>query len=415
MLYYYKIHDKLMISEYEYRDLKPALLEEVKESNETIYLLKKFDPLRARRSFAISDPSLFFLNSEGVELLKKKESTKGNLPSWLISKINKKQVMAINTEYPSWKEVLRQRKPKKWKVNVFGLGDVGGTLITGLRLMGGDCISQVGIYDRRINKVKRWVYETNQILSTSEGMDHPPVKGIDVDQLFDCDIFVFCASVGVPPVGEEKKDVRMIQLEGNSEIIGKYAKMARKNNFKGIFAVVSDPVDLLCKSVLIQSNTDENGNIDFKGLAPEQIRGYGLGVMNARAAFYDQDNRDTVNYLREGRAYGPHGEGLIIANSIENYNDKISKELTDKTKKANLQVREAGFKPYIAPALSSGALSILATVKGEWHYSATFMGGVYMGARNRLTASGTEIERVDLPNELFARIKDTYIELEKYL
>jgi hypothetical protein len=179
--------------------------------------------------------------------------------------------------------------------------------------------------------------------------------------------------------------------------------------------VVSDPVDLLCKSVLIQSNIDEKGKIDYRGLAPEQIRGYGLGVMNARAAYYAVQNKETMQYLKDGRAYGPHGEGLVIADSIENYNDDISRYLTNKTKKANLDVRETGFKPFIAPALSSGSLSIIATIKGEWHYSATFMGGVYMGARNRLTPSGIEIERLDLPDELIGRLEKTYKELEKIL
>ncbi|HOS70134.1 MAG TPA: lactate dehydrogenase, partial [Bacillota bacterium] len=64
-------------------------------------------------------------------------------------------------------------------------------------------------------------------------------------------------------------------------------------------------------------------------------------------------------------------------------------------------------------ALSSGALSILATIRGQWHYSATFLGGVYMGARNRLNASGIELERLPIPEELFQRLKNTYESLRK--
>ena len=73
--------------------------------------------------------------------------------------------------------------------------------------------------------------------------------------------------------------------------------------------------------------------------------------MNARASYYASQNKDYSHYLKEGRAFGPHGEGLIIADSIENYNEEISNYLTDKTKKANLEVRSIGFKPYVAPAL----------------------------------------------------------------
>lgn len=100
-----------------------------------------------------------------------------------------------------------------------------------------------------------------------------------MEDLFDCDMFVFCASRSVPEVGSNVTDVRMIQYESNSKIIEPYARMAREKGFKGIFAVVSDPVDQLCYRVYHSSNIDENGKFDGKGLQAEQVRGYGLGVM----------------------------------------------------------------------------------------------------------------------------------------
>ena len=60
----------------------------------------------------------------------------------------------------------------------------------------------------------------------------PEVDVVDQDHLFDCDVFVFVASKGIPPVGSGVKDVRMYQFENNSKIIGHYAKMAREKNFK---------------------------------------------------------------------------------------------------------------------------------------------------------------------------------------
>ena len=84
-------------------------------------------------------------------------------------------------------------------------------------------------------------------------------------------------------MGEKQKDVRMKQFEGNSKIISDYAQKAREKSFKGIFAIISDPVDLLCKVVFLASNKNICGNFDFKGLAADQIRGYGLGVMYARS------------------------------------------------------------------------------------------------------------------------------------
>ncbi len=243
----------------------------------------------------------------------------------------------------------------------------------------------------------------------------PEVIGITKDELFDCDMFVFCVSIGVPAIGEEAKDVRMVQFDGNSKIVNLYAKAAREKRFNGIFAVVSDPVDLLCKSAYLWSNRNSSGEMDFLGLAPEQIRGYGLGVMNARAVYYSKQNNNTNQYLEEGRVFGPHGEGLIVADSITNYNEQISIQLTEMVKNANIEVRKTGFKPYIAPAFSSGALSLINTIRGEWHYSASFMGGVYMGAKNRLLNSGIEIERNNLDRRLFERIKETYDRLERII
>jgi hypothetical protein len=207
----------------------------------------------------------------------------------------------------------------------------------------------------------------------------------------------------------------MAQFEANSRIAAEYAKKARKAGFAGIFGVVSDPVDLLCKTVFLESNRAENGVLDFCGLAAEQVRGFGLGVMYARAAYYAAKSPGGARFLEEGRAFGPHGEGLVIANSIGNYNDALSLELTEKAKKANLYVRQQGYKPYVAPALSSGSLSVMALIKGKWHYSSTFLGGVYMGCLNRLGRCGTEIETNRLPAPLYERIKTTYERLGEML
>ena len=63
----------------------------------------------------------------------------------------------------------------------------------------------------------------------------------------------------------------------------------------------------------------------------------------------------------------------MAANSIEHYDDALSRELTERVVKANLEMRRLGFKPYVAPALSSGALSLLACLRGQWHCSSTYL------------------------------------------
>ena len=135
----------------------------------------------------------------------------------------------------------------------------------------------------------------------------PPVEILREENLFACDMFVFCASKGIPPVGSGVQDVRMAQYEANKGIISHFAKKAVESHFQGLFAVVSDPVDPLCRAALRAADG---------ALLPEQIQGYGLGVMNARAAYYAKKDVRFASFLTEGRAYGPHGADLVIANSI---------------------------------------------------------------------------------------------------
>ncbi|MFS8541915.1 MAG: lactate dehydrogenase, partial [Tissierellales bacterium] len=293
--------------------------------------------------------------------------------------------------------------------------DVGSTLLIGLKLLGGKFIEKIGIYDRNENRLKRWEQELNQIVHPTNPEEFPPIVPIPKEKLFDCDMFVFCASKGVPPIDSQVDDFRMAQFEANKEIIREYAVMARDENFKGIFAVVSDPVDLLCKVAFLESNKNEKGEFDFLGLASNQIIGYGLGVMNARACYHAKKSKDTLHFIKEGRVFGPHGEGLIVADSIINYNEELSEFLTYKTLNTNKDIRNLGYKPFVAPSLSSGALSIIATINGDWFYGSTYMGGAYIGSRCRLINGQLEIEQLDIPLKLFKKIKSVHERLVSIL
>jgi hypothetical protein len=194
-------------------------------------------------------------------------------------------------------------------------------------------------------------------------------------------------------------------------MIDDYAQLAREKNFKGMFAVVSDPVDLLSRRAYDTSNRGENGQFDGAGLLPEQIRGFGLGVMYGRARFFA---RELGIEFSQGRAYGPHGKGLVVANDPVrgHYDPDISDTLTHATVNANLRIRELGYKPYIAPALASGALSILDAIEGQWHYSCVSIGGVFFGCRNRMTPYGLEVERQAFDPTLMRRLSNAFEELD---
>lgn len=288
----------------------------------------------------------------------------------------------------------------KKRVHLLALGDVGSMLLIGLRLLGKDVVDSIGICDLNEKAAQRFEAEINQIEYPLEHGVLPVVEMIPSSALFDCDAMVFCASKGVPPVGEVTKDVRMAQLSANAQLAGQFAQQAVEKGFQGLFAVVSDPVDPLCKAVY------------QAGLGREQVRGYGLGVMNSRALYYARKEVRFQSFLQEGRAFGPHGADLVIANSLEHYDDKLSRELTRLAVESNMKTRALGFKPFIAPALSSGAISILETMRGNWQYSSLYFGkgrqGAFLGVRNRMTAWGNQVEDLPLPDALFQRIEAAY-------
>lgn len=299
----------------------------------------------------------------------------------------------------------RNRIKPENSVNLLALGDVGGTVLLGLRLLGGAAIREIGIYDINDNVMRRYEREINQVFFP-DGRALPHVRILEEKELFNCDMFVFCASKGVPPVGASG-DVRMAQLEANRGLVSMYAERAAKCGFDGIFAVVSDPVDPLCKAALLA------------GLAPEQVQGYGLGVMNGRAAYFAEKSEGLKHYLKDGRAFGPHGEDLVIADSVTDYDDEISRELTRLTVSSNMETRADGFKPYIAPAMSSGAISLIETLSGGWNYSSVFLGagasGAFLGCRNRRTEEGIQIENLPIDEKLFQRIEKAYDNLKELL
>lgn len=318
---------------------------------------------------------------------------------------------AINKKGDSFFIKPRKKNPfaihKKKQVNILALGDVGGMLLVGLRLLSGEAVSCIGICDLNEKTAQRFEMEAGQIEYPVSHGQMPEVKIISSHELFDCDVMIFCASKGVPPVGENVKDVRMAQLHANAQLAGTFAAQAAERGFDGLFAVVSDPVDPLCKAALLS------------GLRPEQIQGYGLGVMNSRALYFAKKDRRFESFLREGRAFGPHGEDLVIANSLEHYDDALSRELTKLSVESNMKTRALGFKPFIAPALSSGAISIVETLTGGWHYSSVYFGkeerGAFLGVRNRRTPYGIQVEDVPLPEELYLRIRRAYEHLTELI
>ncbi len=412
MFYYYEKDGKILASDRSDLPYTPG----TPRAGEPIYYLVEGDPILGRGSFKVNAPGQL-LAPHSLEVLDESRLPTLELDEALSAALDAGQLTAVNTARLGWESILTAApNTGKKRVHILAIGDVGSTLLTGLKLLGGDMISTIGICDLSDQITARWEFEMGQINLPWDYNAFPDVEVVKPENLFDCDVFVFVASKGIPPVGSQVKDVRMAQFENNAAIVKTYARMARKANFQGLWCAVSDPVDPLAKTAYLESNKDEDGNWDGRGLRPEQVQGYGLGVMNARAAYFAKRDEKLSSFLTEGRSFGPHGTGLFIANSIENYNEDISQELTHKTVTANLVMREIGFKPYVAPALSSGALSILLTLRGEWHCGSVFLDGIFMGCKNRYTPAGVETELLPhIPDPLFAHIQEAADHLKTIL
>jgi len=384
----------------------------VKEPFDPLVFLVSRDPKMTRGLFAIH--SLAELNEpEGIGLLlpPKEETGDGALASF----VEKHGASVVNTAFSRWFPVLNaffSRGKMPPRVNLVGLGNVGGTTALGLKLLGTD-LSSIGIYDRDENQCLRYEAELNQVLAIRDGEALPNIQIVQEAALFDCDALLFTAARAVPEVGAESGgDVRMMQFDANRELLRAYARAARESGFSGLFCQISDPVDQLSRAVFLMSNENERGEYDWNGLMPEQVRGFGLGVMHARADYCARREGTQTEQLR---VYGPHGNGLVIANAPnEGYDNASSLQLTHKAETANLSVRSFGFKPYLAPGLSSAAISVLRMLRGEWHDAAVPLGGAYFGCRTRLTARGPEHRREQLHPELYQRIQESYRRLEEF-
>lgn len=378
----------------------------VAEPFSPLVLLVDRPPERSRGYFAVRSIDEA-LEPEGIRALV--PARHADAPEQLRTAVAQWGAAVLNTAFSrAFDYLVTERKAEGLRLTLVGLGDVGGTLLTVLKLCGQ--FRELRIYDPNEALCRRYELELNQILSPDDA-PLPRVTVCPESELFDCDLFLFAASRGVPPVGSGVRDVRMEQFARNREMLRAYARRAREEKFSGLFCQISDPVDQLCRAVFLESNRSADGKFDAKGLLPEQIRGFGLGVMAARAAYYAE--KAGVDFV-EGRVYGPHGADLIVANHPLHYDAALSQHLTEQTVTANLRIRELGFKPYIAPALSSAAVSLLRLLRGEACYSAVCLGAAYFGCVSRTTAQGVLTEREALHPALFARIEEVYRRLEAF-
>lgn len=259
------------------------------------------------------------------------------------------------------------------RVALIGAGDVGVMMCVGLMLYGRDMLDEIMIYAPEEASRLRLDHELHQIRSVS--VTFPSVRLIEPTELAQADMVFFVASRSVPDVGEKIEDVRLYQFRSNWGILKGYVRQLEQQGYEGLYGIVSDPVDFLGTKC-----------IRTLGLDPLRVIGFGQGVMAARARYYGGE---------DVHMFGPHGRGLYVANHPIKYDPVASEQLTEKTLQENLLIRSFGFKPFIAPALSSAAISFIDLISGRDHYASYFLGSMLWGERYRVTEQGLLLKKLE--------------------
>ena len=229
----------------------PAGSTPVRRPAAPLVILIRRDPLFSRGFFAISDLGQLTEPEGPAALLP--QPTPTDAPAELAEFVKSHGAAVLNTAFPrgfDYVERFFAPRPMRYKLTLVGLGDVGGMVLTALKLLGRE-IGEIQVFDFNEALCRRYCLELGQVLRLDEGTHLPQIHTCREDQLFDCDLFLFTASRGVPPVGQEQGDVRMAQYEANRQMIVSYARRARSARFMGLFCQISDPVDLLARAVYL--------------------------------------------------------------------------------------------------------------------------------------------------------------------
>ena len=176
MFRYYRIGEEICLAgpgEPVPGDCVSAAPEEVRAAARLTWLFYRA-PGTCRASFLVSDLNQLFQKEENASWLSSRELSRNASPeaaildreenaaekAMLEDHLHRGRLRAVNVCQPDWEQVLKEGAKGrdgasgpaflpagKKKVNILAIGDVGSNLLTGLHLLGGDCISEIGICD----------------------------------------------------------------------------------------------------------------------------------------------------------------------------------------------------------------------------------------------------------------------------
>ena len=198
-MYYYRHGEVIFASLLPDLPLEPA--KRPSAGTPSLFLIDR-DPIRSRSSFCVSDPRQLTAETEDVTWLD--PSRMGvpvpSLPKRLQHTIDARLLRAVNIRHPRWADFTKapaMHLPSRLRVNLLAVGDVGSTLLTALKLLGGDCIESIGICDLNQKTVARWVTEMEQV---SWPWDYDALPAVWTPQeAHDADLLIVCLKYGALP------------------------------------------------------------------------------------------------------------------------------------------------------------------------------------------------------------------------
>ncbi|MCR5482451.1 MAG: hypothetical protein K6F52_06615 [Clostridia bacterium] len=293
-----------------------------------------------------------------------------------------------------YKKVPHDRERRR--VNIINLGQLGGAVLFSLKLLGGEVIESIGIFDNDSRRARRYELEMNQSAFEENTGEVQQTEAVDENRIFDCDMILFCAKLAEDMDDIRKYEDRQTMFEYNREEIVRFAGAANDWGFEGTFGIVAESSDMLCAACM------------GAGISPERIRGFDLGVMASRAEYIIKTEEGLFEKIDPAkmRVFGYLGKDFIFANSLGEFDEELSKEMTRMLQKSAMKIKMTGAAPYICTAVASGTHSVIAFLKEEWHYSTVYLGkpgekGGFFGIFNRPYESENLIEKEAVPDVLF--------------
>ena len=141
-MFYYKMDGHLLCSAR--HDLPFPAVEPPADAPKAVFLFEA-DPQSCRASFSVGHPGQL-AQPEGIRWLDASRLPDGDPDPLLGRLIQEGRLRAVNYRHPQWESLISCTPDKRKKrVNILAIGDVGSTLLTGLKLLGQDVISSIGI------------------------------------------------------------------------------------------------------------------------------------------------------------------------------------------------------------------------------------------------------------------------------